>query len=52
MITFTDPGFNLVSVPGGMIPPVPMRVIGITGTPVFAATLNAPFCKIVEHNRA
>lgn len=42
--TFTEPEFNIPSFPTGIIFPVPIRVMGITGTPVFAATLNAPFC--------
>lgn len=40
---FIDPVFNVPSIPGGISLPVPIRVIGTTGTPVFAATLNAPF---------
>lgn len=43
MTTLTDPGYNLLSLPTGMILPVPIRLIGTTGTPVFAAILNAPF---------
>ena len=50
MMTFTAPGFNLPSIPEGMIFPVPIRVIGTTGTPVFAATLNAPFYKSPQNN--
>ena len=45
MTTLTDPGYNLLSLPTGMILPVPIRLIGTTGTPVFAAILNAPFYK-------
>lgn len=45
MTTLTDPGYNLPSTPAGMMSPVPISVIGTTGTLVFAATLNAPFYK-------
>lgn len=45
MTTLTDPGYNLPSTPAGMMSPVPISVIGTTGTLVFAAILNAPFYK-------
>lgn len=41
--TLTDPGYNLLSIPVGIIFPVPIRVMGTTGTPHFEAILNAPF---------
>lgn len=42
--TFTKPELTIPSLPVGMIWPVPIRVIGTTGTLVFAAMLKAPFC--------
>lgn len=45
IITLTDPGFSIPSLPEGMILPVPIIVMGTTGTSVFAAILNAPFCE-------
>lgn len=43
-MTLTDPVFKIPSMPAGMSLPVPIRVIGTTGTWVFAAMLKAPFC--------
>lgn len=45
IITLTDPGYSIPSLPEGMILPVPIIVMGTTGTLVFAAILNAPFCE-------
>lgn len=41
--TLTDPKFKIPSIPEGISFPVPIRVIGTTGTLVFAAILKAPF---------
>ena len=42
MIMSTSPGNSLDSCLLGIFLPVPTRLIGTTGTPALAATLNAP----------